>query len=52
VATLGFYIDSAISEIRLDRAMVLILITALLNVAVDSLSRYIRSRLRLNTAIS
>lgn len=51
VATLGFYIDSAISEIRLDRAMVLILITALLNVAVDSLSRYIRSRLRLSSSV-
>lgn len=47
IATLGFYIDSAIADIRLDRAMMLIAITALLNVGVDSLSRYIRSRLRL-----
>ncbi len=48
VATLGFYIDSAIQDIRLDRAMVLIAITAVLNVCVDALSRFIRSRLRLS----
>ena len=48
IATLGFYIDSAIADIRLDRAMVLIVITALLNVCVDALSRFIRSRLRIS----
>jgi len=48
IATLGFYIDSAIQDIRFDRAMLLIAITALLNVAVDSLSRAIRSRFRLS----
>lgn len=47
IATLGFYIDSAIQDIRLDRAMVLILITALLNIGIDMLSRTIRHRLRL-----
>ena len=49
IQTLGFYVDSAISEIRLDRAMFLIVITALLNIAVDGLSRTIRARLRLAT---
>jgi len=49
IATLGFYIDSAIADIRFDKAMVLIAITALLNVAVDILARYIRNRLRLKT---
>ena len=49
IATLGFYIDSAIADIRLDRAMLLIFITALLNIAIDSLSRLIRDRLRLST---
>jgi len=49
IATLGFYIDSAIQDIRLDRAMLLILITALVNLLIDAASRYIRSRLRLNT---
>ncbi|WP_166263851.1 PhnE/PtxC family ABC transporter permease [Marinobacter caseinilyticus] len=49
VATLGFYIDSAIQNIRFDRAMVLILITALLNIGIDALSRFIRGRLALKT---
>ncbi|WP_426415286.1 PhnE/PtxC family ABC transporter permease [Aestuariirhabdus sp. LZHN29] len=48
ITTLGFYIDSAIQDIRLDRAMVLIAITAALNVGVDALSHSIRSRLRLS----
>lgn len=42
VATLGFYIDSAFEEIRYDRALLLILVTALLNILVDSLSRKLR----------
>ncbi|GGX88452.1 hypothetical protein GCM10007160_14910 [Litchfieldella qijiaojingensis] len=47
IATLGFYVDSAIQEIRFDRALVLILITALLNIGVDVLARRLRARLRL-----
>jgi len=42
VATLGFYIDSAFEEIRYDRAFILIVVTALLNMAVDALSRRLR----------
>ncbi|MGJ8686503.1 MAG: PhnE/PtxC family ABC transporter permease, partial [Spongiibacteraceae bacterium] len=42
VATLGFYIDSAFEEIRYDRALLLIVATALLNIFVDSLSRRLR----------
>ena len=49
IATLGFYIDSAFEDIRFDVAMVLILITAGLNICVDILSRAIRARLRLTT---
>lgn len=49
IRTLGFYVDSAIQDIRLDRVLVLIVLTALLNIAVDGLSRAIRSRLRLTT---
>ena len=52
IATLGFYIDSAIQEIHFDRAMILIVITALLNVMIDSISRKIRSHLKLTSAIS
>jgi phosphonate transport system permease protein len=39
VMTLGFYIDSNFSEIRYSNALVLITCTALLNVAIDILSR-------------
>lgn len=49
IATLGFYVDNAIQEIRFDRAMVLILITAALNIGVDALARYLRRRLQLRT---
>jgi phosphonate transport system permease protein len=52
IATLGFYVDSAIQEIRFDRAMVLIVITALLNIGVDILARHLRARLRLRHSVS
>ncbi len=51
IATLGFYIDSSIQELHFDKAMILIVITALLNVLVDALSRYLRAKLRLRTAV-
>mgnify|MGYP001628297230 FL=1 len=49
IYTLGFYVDSAIQNIQFDKAMILILVTALLNIGIDSLSRRIRSRLALQT---
>ncbi|WP_372965670.1 PhnE/PtxC family ABC transporter permease [Marinobacter sp.] len=49
IYTLGFYVDSAIQNIRFDRAMILILITALLNIGVDALGRHIRRKLALKT---
>ena len=49
VATLGFYVDAAISEFRLDVAVVLIVATALLSMIVDVLSRSLRRRLRIET---
>ncbi|MDE0813011.1 MAG: ABC transporter permease [Alphaproteobacteria bacterium] len=49
ISTLGFYIDSAFADLRFDRAVFLILVTALLNIAVDIISRQIRARLRLQT---
>ena len=42
VATLGFYIDSAFEEIRYDRAFLLIVVTAFLNILVDGASRRLR----------
>ena len=47
VTTLGFYVDAAISELRLDVAIVLILATAALSLCVDALSRAMRQRLRI-----
>ena len=49
IATLGFYVDSAFADLRFDRALFLILITAALNMAIDVASRSIRARLRLKT---
>ena len=51
VRTLGFYVDSAISELRFDRVMFLILLTAVLNLGVDGFSRAVRARLRLKTEV-
>jgi phosphonate transport system permease protein len=51
IATLGFYIDSAFADIRFDRAIFLIAITAGLNICIDVLSRTIRARLRLQTSL-
>lgn len=47
IHTLGFYVDSAFEELRFDRAFFLILICAVLNIMVDSVSRLIRKKLRL-----
>jgi phosphonate transport system permease protein len=50
IHTLGFYVDSAIQDIRFDRAIFLILITALLNILIDALSRAIRKSMKLKSA--
>lgn len=47
VTTLGFYVDAAISELRLDVAVLLIAATACVTVAVDALSRALRRALRI-----
>jgi phosphonate transport system permease protein len=39
VTTLGFYIDSAFEDIRYDRALLLIIIAALLTIGIDGLAR-------------
>lgn len=48
IPTLGFYIDSAFSEFRLDRAMLLLLVCALLNITIDALARRLRQHLHLS----
>ncbi|ADZ69706.1 PhnE/PtxC family ABC transporter permease [Polymorphum gilvum] len=40
--TLGFFIDSAVAELRLDRAVVLLVAAGALTAAVDALSRRVR----------
>ncbi len=50
ITTLGFYVDSAMEAIRYDVAALLILVTAVLNIGVDAIARYLRRRLRLRTS--
>jgi phosphonate transport system permease protein len=49
VATLGYHVDAAISELRFDVAVVLILATVGLCALIDALSRRLRQGLRLST---
>ena len=48
VATLGYYVDAAISELRFDVAFVLIVAVVLLSMAIDALSRRLRRALRID----
>lgn len=48
IYTLGHFIDSAISDDHLDKALVLIIITALLNMGIDTLSQRIRKSLKIS----
>ena len=47
--TLGYYVDAAISELRIDTAALLLIGVALLSMCVDALSRNLRRRLRIET---
>ena len=48
VRTLGYHVDAAISELRLDVAVVLIVATGGLSMAIDAASRALRRRLRVD----
>ena len=48
VATLGYYVDAAISELRFDTALALILAMVLLSAGVHMLSRRLRRALRID----
>lgn len=50
IPTLGFFIDSAFEEFRFDRALLLILISALLNIVAEYLARRLRKGLHQTTA--
>lgn len=45
IGTLGFYVGATIQEIRIDRAVVLLLVTMLATVAIDAISRRLRASL-------
>ena len=49
VTTRGYYVDAAISELRFDVAMVLILATVCFCALIDALSRRLRKALRIST---
>ncbi len=49
VRTLGYYVDAAISELRLDTALILLLSVAAVSISADVLSRGLRYRLRIDT---
>lgn len=51
ISTLGFYIGTAIQEIRTDRAVVLLAVTVLVTVLIDLVSRRSRARLGLSVRI-
>ncbi len=48
VYTLGFFIDSAIADDRVDKALFLILLTAGVNMIIDMLSQIIRRRIKIS----
>jgi phosphonate transport system permease protein len=52
IATLGFYIDSAIADFRLDRMFLLLLVTAFLNILVDLISKKAREYLKANDSFT
>jgi phosphonate transport system permease protein len=49
VRTLGYYVDAAISELKLDTAGFLLLAVAALSMSVDALSRGLRRSLRIDS---
>ena len=49
IHTLGFFVDSAITDDHLDVALFLIVASALLNMGIDTTSQRIRRRLRVTT---
>ena len=47
IKTLGYYVDAAISELRIDTATLLLVGVAVLSMSVDACSRHLRRRLRI-----
>ncbi len=51
IFTLGFLIDSAIADDKMDKAILLILVTALLNIIIDTISQLVRKRLKISAKL-
>ena len=51
LATLGFFIDSAIADFRLDKMMMLLILTAFLNIIIDNISKRVSRYLKSDTEI-
>lgn len=51
VYTLGFFIDSAIEAVHMDKVVLLIFITAALNMGIDTISQLVRRRLKISTKL-
>jgi phosphonate transport system permease protein len=49
IKTLGYYVDAAISELRIDTATFLLLSVAAFSMLIDALSRNLRRSLRIDT---
>jgi phosphonate transport system permease protein len=47
IKTLGYYVDAAVSELRIDTAALLLVSVAVLSMSVDAFSRNLRRRLRI-----
>ena len=47
IKTLGYYVDAAISELRIDTAALLLVGVAVLSMSVDAFSRHLRRKLRI-----
>ena len=47
IKTLGYYVDAAISQLRIDTAALLLVGVAVLSMSVDAFSRNLRRRLRI-----
>ncbi len=52
ITTLGYYIDSAIARDHLDTAFLLIIVTAVLNMLVDTFSQIIRKQLKISAHVT
>ncbi len=52
IYTLGFFVDSSISDAQMDKAMFLIILTACLNMGIDSISQLVRKRLKVSIKLT